>query len=62
MKEKCEMFGCKEVASNALNIAPGTFVTVCGEHFNELEKEREHEDSNDKGIQRTSSSLDDLDE
>ncbi len=33
VKEKCSMFGCKELSHQALTVAPGTVLTLCLKHF-----------------------------
>lgn len=33
--KKCEMFGCEEQAVQAFQIAPGTVVQLCLEHYKE---------------------------
>lgn len=35
MKITCEMMGCKKPVYKALSIAPGTFVQLCKEHYDE---------------------------
>ena len=33
IKEKCSMFGCKELSYQALTVAPGTVLRLCLKHF-----------------------------
>lgn len=51
MKTICEMFGCKNNSYGSISIAPGTFITLCEEHYLELEESKDNDRSNAEGIQ-----------